>query len=105
MAKRPTSLNERPEDFPQTTPRDLHATSDIRLVMIELAKLATKVDRLIGDVADQTEKVDALRQQSTYIKGGLAVAAIAFALFGWFISQLVDGRLKAVIDAVSTFQK
>jgi hypothetical protein len=105
VARRPTGPDKSPEEFPQTTPRDMHPTSDIRFVMIEVAKLATKVDRLIEDVADQSEKLDALRHQSTYIKGGIAVAVIGLGLFGWFISQLVDGRLKAVLDALAALPK
>jgi hypothetical protein len=69
--------------------------------MIEMAKLTTLVERLIKDVASQEEKIDALRHQATYIKGGLAVAVVAVGLFGWFISQLVNGKLEAVLTALS----
>ena len=104
MAKPPIEAPREPEDFPQTTPRDLHPTSDIRFVMIEIAKLSTLVERLIKDVANQEEKIDALRHQATYIKGGLAVAVVAIGLFGWFISQLVSGKLEAVLTALSALK-
>lgn len=90
-----------PESFPQTTPRDLHPTSDIRFVMIEVAKLSTQVERLIKDVGEQDGKIDGLMHQSTYIKGGLAVAVITLGLFGWFISELVSGKMQAVLDALA----
>lgn len=104
MAKPPIEAPKEPEDFPQTTPRDLHPTSDIRFVMIELAKLSTLVDRLIKDVGSQEEKIDALRHQATYIKGGLAVAVVAIGLFGWFISQMVSGKLQAVLTALAALK-
>ena len=104
MAKPPIEAPKEPEDFPQTTPRDLHPTSDIRFVMIELAKLSTLVDRLIKDVGNQEEKIDALRHQATYIKGGLAVAVVAIGLFGWIISQMVSGKLQAVLTALTALK-
>ena len=93
-----------PEDFPQTTPRDLHPTSDIRFVMMEVAKLSTLVDRLIKDVGNQEDKIDSLHHQATYIKGGLAVAVVALGLFGWFISQMVSGKLQAVLTALAALK-
>ncbi|MBW6522516.1 hypothetical protein KZ810_03315 [Sphingomonas sp. RHCKR47] len=39
-----------PKDEPQGNPRDLHPTSDIRFVMIEVAKLSERVDTLVADV-------------------------------------------------------
>lgn len=72
--------------------------------MIEVAKLSTLVERLIKDVGAQEEKLDALRHQATYIKGGIAVAVIALGLFGWFISQMVGGKLQAVLNALSAIK-
>lgn len=104
MAKPPIEAPKEPDDFPQTTPRDLHPTSDIRFVMIELAKLSTLVERLIKDVGSQEEKIDALRHQATYIQGGLAVAVVSIGLFGWFISQMVSGKLQAVLTALTALK-
>jgi hypothetical protein len=106
VAKRPVPLDspKEPEDFPQTSPRDLHPTSDIRFVMIEVAKLSTLVERLIKDVGAQEGKIDALRHQATYIKGGLAVAIIALGLFGWIVSQMVNGKPQAVLSALSALK-
>jgi hypothetical protein len=93
-----------PGDFPQAPPRDIFPMSDIRLVMIEMAKLSTQVERLIKDVAGQETKLDGLSHQATYIKGGLAVAIIAVGLFGWFISQMVSGKLAAVLAALAALK-
>lgn len=53
MAKPPHVVDTTPGEMPQVTPRDLHATSDIRFVMLEVQKLTTQVERLISDVKDQ----------------------------------------------------
>lgn len=45
MAK-PAPPSGTPEEFPQTTPRNLYDTSDIRFVMRETAALAERVDHL-----------------------------------------------------------
>ena len=93
---------EAPEEFPQTTPPiEMFKTSDIRLVMIEVAKLSTLVERLIKDVSKQEDKIDALRHQATYLKGGIAVATVALALFGWFVTQMVNGKLEAALSALT----
>ena len=102
MPRNPREPDSPPEEFAQSTPRDLHPTSDIRFVMVELAKLSTLVERLIKDVGAQEDKIDALRHEATYIKGGLAVAVVALGLFGWFISQVIDGKLQSVLSALAS---
>lgn len=107
MVKRPIPIDQSttPDEFPQVTPRDLHPTSDIRFVIVEVTKLSTLVERLISDVGAQEKKIDDLRHQATYIKGGLAVAVIALGFFGWIISQFVDGKLQSVLNALNTIHK
>lgn len=104
MVKEVPPLETSPQEFAQTTPRDLHPTSDIRFVIAEVSKLSTLVDRLIKDVETQGEKVDKLTRQATLIKGGMAVGAVAITFFGWFISKIVDGKLQKVLEALSTLQ-
>lgn len=104
MDRTPTPVDSPPSDLAQSPPRDLHPTTDIRFVMVELAKLSTLVDRLITDVGAQEDKLDALRHQATYIKGGMAVAVVALGLFGWFITQMVEGKLQAVLNALSAIE-
>lgn len=72
--------------------------------MVEVAKLSTLVERLIKDVGAQESKIDALRHQATYIRGGLAVAVIALGLFGWFTSQMVSGKLQSVLTALAALK-
>lgn len=105
MVKRITGPDQPPEEFAQATPRDLHPTSDIRFVMVEMAKLSTLVERLISDVGNQESKIDGLRHQASYIKGILAALVVAIGFFGWLFSTLVDGKLQAVLTALSVAQK
>jgi uncharacterized membrane protein YjjP (DUF1212 family) len=79
--------------------------TDIRVVMIEVAKLATLVDRLISDVGGQEKKIDELRHQATYIKGGLAVAVVAAGIAGWLFTQAVEGKWQAVMNALAAAHK
>jgi hypothetical protein len=90
-----------PKDFPQVPPRDLHPTSDIRFVIVEVTKLSTLVERLISDVKDQDKKLDDLRGQATYIKGGLAMLAVVIGVAGWIISTALDGKWAAVMKALA----
>ena len=90
MAKPPKLVDQSsstPSDYPQSTPRDLHPTSDIRFVMVEVGKLTASVDRLIADVKSQGEKVDAIRHQVTFIKGAMwtigALIAVLTLLAKW----------------------
>jgi hypothetical protein len=73
--------------------RDLYPTSDIRLVMIDLGKLTTKVDRLIADVEKHGAKIDALAQQMSFFRGALWVAGVVFAACvaatGWLFANHV----------------
>lgn len=70
--------------------------------MVEVSKLTTQVDRLIKDVQGLDDKVDALRHQATWVKGGIAVAVFAFGLFAWFLTNLINGKLDAVTQALRT---
>lgn len=103
MAKDPPArgVDTPPADYASVPPRDLHPTSDIRFVITEVAKLTTLVERLISDVKEQGEKLDALRHQATYIKGGLAVAIIAIGVAGWFFKIMLDGKMQAVMTALA----
>lgn len=60
MAKPPPKIvsDTTPGELAQSPPRDMQPTSDIRFVMIELAKLSAQVERLISDVKDLSGKVD-----------------------------------------------
>ena len=93
-----------PQEFAQTTPRDLHPTSDIRFVIKEVSKLSVLVDRLIKDVETQGGKVDKLNTQATFIKGALFAGGIAVGAFGLFITWLVDGKLEKVLEALKAVQ-
>ena len=92
---------ETPKDFPGVTPRDLYPTSDIRFVMVEVGKLSSAVERLIADVKSQGEKVDAMRHQITFVKGGLYVFAGVMAVATYLLSAKWD----AILLAIKTFTK
>lgn len=105
MAKPPIrEADTTPTDYAQVPPRDLHPTSDIRFVIVEVAKLTTLVERLIKDVEGQEKKIDDLRHQATFIKGGIAVAVIAVGVVGWLLTQAIEGKLQTVLTALSALK-
>jgi hypothetical protein len=89
----PQDQNTTPEEFPSVSPRELYPTSDIRFVIVEIAKLTTKVERLIEDVNGHGDKIDALRHQVTFVKGAMWVIGgimtlVVLALGWYFIGKL-----------------
>ena len=78
------------DDFAATQPHELHPMADIRLVIIEVSKLSTLVERLVTDVADMDKKVDKLRHQATYLKACFAAAALALAALAWFVNTALS---------------
>lgn len=98
-----------PEDFAQVPPRNLHDTSDIRFVMVEMGKLTERLDGLIAaveklppaieksaerqtadmkerfvevkaDIKDSREKIQGLTNDISTFKGGLKTAHLFYAL-------------------------
>ena len=108
MAKRPVpppGESGPPTEYPQTTPRDLYATSDIRFVMVEVGKLSANVERLIADIKSQGEKLDAVRHQASYIKGGLAVGIVLIGGFIAIASFFLSSKWDAVLQALRAAAK
>lgn len=111
MAKKPGNneasgnRQETPSEFPVTTPRDLHATSDIRFVMHEVGRLSANVERLIADVQSQGTKLDELRHQATFIKGGMAVAVALIGAFIWIASIFLSAKWDAAVAVMRTLNK
>ena len=91
---------ENPSDFPNVTPRDLHPTSDIRFVMVEIGKLNANVDRLITDVSSQAGKIDDLRHQVSFVKGAVWVAIPLILLFITVLGFLLSAKGEAVLQAI-----
>jgi hypothetical protein len=87
-----------PDDFPQTTPRDLHQTSDIRFVMLSIGELTTKVNALVKAVDNHGDKIDDLRLKVSFVKGAIwvfgAVLAFIILVATWYFS----GKLSIILS-------
>ncbi|GAA0568444.1 hypothetical protein GCM10009099_02540 [Caenispirillum bisanense] len=106
MARRPSSPEDAtPHEFPESSPRDLHPTSDIRFVMWEMGKMSTALERVSDDLRTLTTKVETLESRASTAVGwakGLGVGVIgvgivlsgAIALFTW----IFDGKIDALRD-------
>lgn len=87
--------NSPPEGLPPAAPRDLHPTSDIRLVMIQVAKLEERVNGLIED--NKGHKAD-FRWTWTGLVAGFLLLAGMF-IYGY---NRLDDRIIDISKAVAT---
>ena len=99
-----------PHEFAQVTPKTNTPDNLMPLMgmLMEIQKdiggIQKDLENLNDTVKGHTEKVDGLRLQAAYIKGGLAVTIVVIGLFGWFISNLVDGKLNAVLETIASIK-
>jgi hypothetical protein len=95
VAKRPSDPTEviAPSDFPATTPRDLHPTTDIRFVIHELGKLTSQVVRLIGDVKGHGDKIGEVKDAINFVKGALWVIGGVVVISGAIVSLIMSGKV------------
>jgi hypothetical protein len=94
VAKRPSDSDAAPpRDFPATTPRDLHPTSDIRFVIHELGKLTSQVERLIGDVKGHGEKIGEVKDAITFVKGAIWVVGGGAVIVSTIIGLILSGKI------------
>jgi len=98
MAKRPSEPSDvsAPKDFPATTPRDLHPTTDIRFVIHELGKLTSQVDRLVTDVANHGTKLGEVKEAISFVKGAIWVIGGVVIISGTIISLILTGKVSIV---------
>lgn len=103
MARRPAtpSVGEDlpPSDFPNvvapTTPMldhsfTLQAVMDLKS---RFGAVEAKTDRLIGDVASQSGKIDEVRHQVSFVKGAIWVGGIVVVAVSTVLSLLLSGKL------------
>lgn len=109
MANHPTEQDsEPPKQFPSVpAPQDLHATSDIRFVMIEMGKFASKVDRLVEDVGKQTDRLGLLERSADRLKTAVIVASaiisVVAIVFWWALGDRITAAVhNGLLTAPST---
>jgi hypothetical protein len=94
-----------PQDFAQVTPRDLHPTSDIRFVMVEVGKLTANVDRLIDDIKTQGRGLDEIKHKVSFIKGVMWATIIAVPVLVAVVGFFLSAKWDAVLIALRAVQK
>lgn len=94
-----------PQDFAQGTPRDLHPTSDIRFVMVEVGKLTANVERLIADVKSQGDKLDEIKDRTNFIKGAMWIGGLGLAAIisgaGWLMTNKWEQAAKSMKETAT----
>lgn len=101
----PSSQRDQPSIVPRGSATTGSSYDHILLMLADIKKeigcLDTKTDRLISDVASHNTKIDELRHQATFIKGGMAVAAVVFAVVSWILSD----KWSAVAENIQALEK
>lgn len=95
MAKKPVDSSSEvvPSEFPSTTPRDLHPTTDIRFVIHELGKLTSKVERLIVDVDGHGKKIGEVKDAITFVKGAIWVVGGGAIIVSTIVGLILSGKI------------
>lgn len=98
-----------PQEYPQTNPRNLYPTTDIRFVVLELGKLEERVDNIIKaseKIADKLDKqsdrmqelvisVDRIKTTVWAVGGCLTLLLPAFGLVLWWaLGERINVALK-----------
>jgi hypothetical protein len=94
-----------PGDIPAVATPGVNSVSDSRFMLIEVGRLTAAVDRLISGVRVLGDKVDALRQQAAFVKGGLAISAILVSAFIAVATFILSSKWEAAIQAMKALGK
>jgi hypothetical protein len=82
-------------------PQDLYATSDIRIVMIELGKLGAKVDRLIDDAGKHGTRIEGLEKAVDRVRTGAllggAILSVIAIVFWWAIGDRITNAVRSAL--------
>ena len=84
---------------------DLHETSDIRFVMIEVGKLTIAVEFLTNAFKDQGAKLDALRTKASWLVGGVVVGTFFLLAFGGFLVWLFSAHGEIFLEVLKALGK
>ena len=114
MAKPPKSGVEpetTPKTFPEVPPSTYtgavgtaYLVESMMQMQHSLGELNANVARLVADSRSHGEKIDGLRHQASYIKGGLAVAVVLLGAFSTIASFVLSAKWEAVTKALEALQ-
>ncbi len=68
-------------------------------------ELTAKVDRLISDVKSQGDRVDDLRHQASFIKGGIAVAVFFITGIVAAASFILNAKWDTLMNTIRALPK
>lgn len=87
-----------PRDFANVpAPRDLHPTSDIRFVILEIGKLTTKVDTLNENVGKVYDRLGKVERTIDRVKTGLIVAVSILSIVGTLFWWVIGDRITVAV--------
>ena len=113
MVRTPQTGSDRPttpREFATTTPQSpmLDHSYTLQAVM-EMHKTvgeqSANIQRLITDVHGQGDKIDALRHQASFIKGGLAASVFFITVIIGIASWILNAKWDALLLAMKALAK
>lgn len=70
-----------------------------------LGQLNANVERLISDSKSHGDKIDAMRHQATFIKGGMAASVFFLTVIVGVASFILNAKWEALLTAFKTISK
>lgn len=82
-----------------------HVIQMLVQIQKDIAKLETKVERLISDVAGHGEHINGITHQASFIKGAVWVLGALFTIATLLFSYYVNGRFTELFNAIAALAK
>jgi hypothetical protein len=77
--------------MPSATPRDLHATTDIRFVMVEIGKMTEAIGEMKKTIEKQGDKISRLDRLVLIVSTGLGVGlGVTYFWLGGKFHELIE---------------
>jgi hypothetical protein len=110
--------SDRDKDKTATTPKEFAVTTPPQTPMLDhsftlqavmemqktLGELGVKIDRAIDDIKSQVAKVDEIRHQASFIKGGLAASVVFITFIIGIASWVLNAKWDAILNAVAALK-
>lgn len=95
MAKGRKDVESGVPEMPSVTPRDLHSTSDIRFVMIEVGKMTEAIGEMKKTIEKQGEKISKFEKLVLVVSTALtATVVVSYFWLGERFHTLIEAIAK-----------
>ncbi|MCM0018407.1 MAG: hypothetical protein NBV67_00270 [Tagaea sp.] len=88
-------------EMPSATPRDLHATTDIRFVIHEIGKISEAVGEMKKTIESQGVKIGRFEKYVVAVNTAVTVIVGVAIVLGAIASFIFDGKLSQLLSVVN----